>query len=36
MDGNMSSAAANLNDADIVVLADYIAGMADRPETTNK
>jgi cytochrome c553 len=31
MDGNMSSAAANLNDADIVILADYIAGLADRP-----
>ena len=32
MDGNMSSAAANLNDGDIAVLADYIAGLADRPD----
>jgi len=31
MDGNMSSAAANLNEADIVILSDYIAGLADRP-----
>jgi cytochrome c553 len=31
MDGNMSSAAANLTDADIVILADYIAGLADKP-----
>ena len=31
MDGNMSSAAANLSEADIVVLADYIASLADKP-----
>jgi len=31
MDGNMTSAAANLNENDIVVLSDYLAGLPDRP-----
>ena len=31
MDGNMSSAAANLTDNDIVILSDYIAGLAEKP-----
>jgi cytochrome c553 len=29
MDGNMSSAASILSDADIIVLADYIAALGD-------
>jgi len=31
MDGNMSSAAANLTDNDIIILSDYIAGLAEKP-----
>jgi cytochrome c553 len=31
MDGNMSSAAANLSDNDIIILSDYIAGLAEKP-----
>ncbi len=36
MDGNMSSAASALTDADIVILSDYIAGLADRPTAKNE
>ncbi len=33
MDGNMSSAAANVSDADIVILADYISGLKDQVDS---
>ncbi|MCX7253920.1 MAG: cytochrome c4, partial [Burkholderiales bacterium] len=33
MDGNMSSAASILSDADIIVLADYIAALGDNSRT---
>jgi len=36
MDGNMTSAASNLNENDMVILSDYIAGLADRPAPKNE
>jgi cytochrome c553 len=36
MDGNMTSAASNLNENDMVILSDYIAGLAERPAAKNE